>query len=88
MPPRRNGEFGEHTRPACGFRRRAENRVARVLAHGRGLGATPKPARGTRAPRTDDAAPTGLGNFLFGFLQRCRAYGARKTDDAELSWMR
>ncbi len=26
--------------------------------------------------RTDDAAPTGLGNFWFGFLQRWRAYGA------------
>jgi hypothetical protein len=25
-----------------------------------------------------DAAPTGLGNFWFGFLQRCRAYGAGK----------
>jgi hypothetical protein len=29
--------------------------------------------------RTEDAAPTGLGNFWCGFLQRCRAYGAGKT---------
>jgi hypothetical protein len=25
------------------------------------------------------AAPTGLGNFWFVFLQRCRAYGAGKS---------
>src|ERR1035437_2654938 len=34
--------------------------------------------------RTEAAAPTGLGNFWFGFLQRCRAYGAGKT--AAFSW--
>ena len=73
---------GERTRPACGFRRPAENGVA----HGKGLGATPKPARGTRAlpgrmmpPRQDwgifglgfykDGAPTALGkcSFIFYF---------------------
>src|ERR1035437_6626583 len=30
-------------------------------------------------PRTEYAAPTGLENFWFGFLQRCRAYGTGKT---------
>jgi hypothetical protein len=56
---------GERTRPACGFRRRAENGVARGLAHERGLGATPKPARGTRAlPGREMLPPRRNGEFF------------------------
>jgi hypothetical protein len=32
----------------------------------------------------EDAAPTGLGNFWFGFLQRCRAYGAGENMAVEV----
>jgi hypothetical protein len=39
---------GERTPLACGFRRRAENLLRMDDTRAKGLGATPKPTRGTR----------------------------------------